>query len=93
MLLSFFLQYISLYPLTILQPQIIHIYCDNSGVIAWINGHPSVLQPQDIFMMIILFLQHSIVMCNCYTLTTLHSIMSKVTRTGRRINPYQYKNG
>jgi len=47
MLLSFFLWYTQLYPLTIPQPRAIHIYCDNSGVIARINGHKSTLQLWD----------------------------------------------
>jgi len=47
MLLSFFLQYTRLYPLTILQPRPIHVYCDNAGVITRINNHQSVPQPRD----------------------------------------------
>jgi len=47
MLLSFFLQYTRLYPLTILQPRPIHVYCDNAGVITRINSHQSVPQSQD----------------------------------------------
>jgi len=46
-LLRFFFQYTQLYPLTIQQPQPIHVYCDNAGVIAQINGHPNQLQPRD----------------------------------------------
>jgi len=37
----------SVYPLTIQQPRPIHIYCNNVGVIAWINGHPKEPQPHD----------------------------------------------
>jgi len=47
MLLSFFLQYTSLYPLTIPQPQLIHIYCDNAGVITQINSTQVKPQPHD----------------------------------------------
>ncbi len=46
-ILSFFLQYTRLYPLTIPQPRTIHVYCDNAGVITRINSHPSVPQPRD----------------------------------------------
>jgi len=47
MILSFFLQYTRLYPLTISQPRPIHVYCDNAGVITRINNHRNVLQPRD----------------------------------------------
>jgi len=45
--LSFFLQYTRLYPLTVPQPRSIHVYCDNAGVITRITGHNSALQPRD----------------------------------------------
>jgi len=35
--LSFFHQYIRLYPLTLETPRPIHVYCDNRGVIEQIN--------------------------------------------------------
>jgi len=38
---------INLYPLTIPQPQLIHVYCDNAGIIARINGSQATLQPRD----------------------------------------------
>jgi len=47
MLLSFFLQYTQLYPLTISQPWPIHVYCDNASVITWISSHKSELSPRD----------------------------------------------
>jgi len=46
-ILSFFHQYTQLYPLTIPNPRPIHVYCDNAGVIARINGHPNRPQPRD----------------------------------------------
>jgi len=47
MILSFFLQYTRLYPLTIQQPRTIHVYCDNAGVITRITNHTSDLSPRD----------------------------------------------
>jgi len=47
MLLSFFLQYTNLYPLTIPQPQLIHVYCNNAGIITRINSTQATPQPRD----------------------------------------------
>jgi len=44
---SFFLQYTRLYPLMIPQPQTIHVYCDNAGVITRITSHNSELLPRE----------------------------------------------
>jgi len=46
-LLRFFGQYTRLYPLTILTPHTIHVYCDNSGVITRINSHLDTPYPQE----------------------------------------------
>jgi len=40
MVLSFFLQYLCLYPLTIKQTWSIHVNCNNNGVTKCINNHP-----------------------------------------------------
>jgi len=77
--LSFFHQYIHLFPLTLEISQSIQVYCDNKGVIEQTNHPNTPMHPQDTLWDD--FLIFAAIQCNLQQLHVSSFTMSMVTRT------------